>query len=93
MDAETNMELFNSYDLSLKASAAVLNRRTRSYGSVNESANVIMAKDASDYIYKNFDIFLSHNFLDADVIYGLKAVLEESNFSVYVYWVDDLSPT
>jgi hypothetical protein len=85
------MDFFNLSELSSKASASILARKARSYGSLYETADIVMAKDASDYVSKNFDIFLSHNFLDANVVYGLKTVLEENNFSVYVYWVDDAS--
>ena len=38
---------------------------------------------------KIYDIFLSHAFLDADIIYGLKITLEEAGFSVYVDWYED----
>lgn len=38
---------------------------------------------------KIYDIFLSHAFLDADVIYGLKLVLEGEGFKVYVDWYED----
>jgi hypothetical protein len=83
------MDFFNLSELSSKASASIQARKARSYGSLYETADIVMAKDASDYVSKNFDIFLSHNFLDANVVYGLKTVLEENDFSVYVYWVDD----
>lgn len=39
--------------------------------------------------YKTYDIFLSHAFLDAEVIDGLRIVLEEAGFSVYVDWRED----
>src|SRR5699024_2985034 len=35
------------------------------------------------------DIFLSHAFLDAEAIDGLRVVLEEAGFSVYVDWYED----
>lgn len=38
---------------------------------------------------KTYDIFLSHAFLDAEAIYGLKITLEEAGFSVYVDWYED----
>ncbi|MCD6252491.1 MAG: toll-Interleukin receptor [Psychrobacter sp.] len=38
---------------------------------------------------KTYDIFLSHAFLDAETIYGLKIILEEAKFSVYVDWYED----
>lgn len=37
----------------------------------------------------SFDIFLSHSSSDAELIIGIKALLEESGRRVYVDWVDD----
>lgn len=39
--------------------------------------------------FKTYDIFLSHAFLDAQEIYGLKIILEEAGFTVYVDWYED----
>jgi len=39
--------------------------------------------------YETYDVFLSHAFLDAEVIYGLKIILEEAGFTVYVDWYED----
>lgn len=38
---------------------------------------------------RGYDIFLSHSSLDADVILGLKVVLERHGLRVYVDWIDD----
>ena len=37
---------------------------------------------------KHYDIFLSHNFLDAEIIFGLKEILEAAGFSVFVDWIE-----
>ncbi len=39
--------------------------------------------------YQSFDIFLSHSFKDAELILGVKSILEDQGFSVYVDWHDD----
>lgn len=39
--------------------------------------------------YDIFDIFLSHASKDADLILGVKALLESQGYKVYVDWVDD----
>lgn len=39
--------------------------------------------------YDRFDIFLSHASRDAELILGVKAILEGSGFKVYVDWIDD----
>lgn len=84
------MEFFNSNDLSQKASKVLLNRKARTFAGSLEAANVVMANEADAYYSsKTYDIFLSHSRLDANVIYGLKNILEENGFSAYVYWIDD----
>jgi hypothetical protein len=37
----------------------------------------------------SFDVFLSHSFEDADVIGGIKTLIEEEGLSVYVDWATD----
>lgn len=38
---------------------------------------------------KTYDIFLSHSIRDAELILGIKLILEDLGYSVYVDWVDD----
>ena len=38
---------------------------------------------------ETFDIFLSHSYLDQDIVLGLKGYLEEKGLSVYIDWIDD----
>ena len=37
----------------------------------------------------NYDVFLSHAFEDAEVIAGVKLLIEQENLSVYVDWIED----
>ena len=37
----------------------------------------------------SYDIFLSHSFDDAEVIYGVKRMIEALRLTVYVDWIDD----
>lgn len=37
----------------------------------------------------HFDIFLSHSICDAELIFGLKALIEAAGKTVYVDWIDD----
>lgn len=39
--------------------------------------------------YDKFDIFLSHASRDAELILGVKVILESTGFKVYVDWIDD----
>jgi hypothetical protein len=38
---------------------------------------------------ETYDIFLSHSYLDQDIVLGLKGYLEEKGLSVYIDWIDD----
>jgi hypothetical protein len=44
---------------------------------------------ASAPLTTQYDVFLSHSSEDADVIAGVKTLLEKEGTSVYVYWADD----
>ncbi|MEK6200263.1 MAG: toll/interleukin-1 receptor domain-containing protein [Psychrobacter sp.] len=62
-------------------------KSNRSFGL--ESRDILEEQFDSFKSYKTYDIFLSHAFLDAKAIDGLKVVLEEAGFSVYVDWHED----
>ncbi|AJG12529.1 MULTISPECIES: toll/interleukin-1 receptor domain-containing protein [Pseudomonas] len=38
---------------------------------------------------QRFDIFLSHSIADKDLVLGVKELLEEKHYTVYVDWVND----
>lgn len=38
---------------------------------------------------RTFDIFLSHSYMDAELVLGLRETINGMGFSVYVDWVDD----
>ena len=44
---------------------------------------------ATSVLRESFDIFLSHSTKDAEIILGLKRILEETGKTVYVDWIDD----
>jgi hypothetical protein len=52
-------------------------------------AEAELRKSASTALTTNFDVFLSHSVLDADVIAGVKSLLEARRLTVYVDWIDD----
>ncbi len=54
-----------------------------------ESRDILKEQFDSLNAYETYDVFLSHAFLDADIIYGLKLVLEEEGLKVYVDWHED----
>lgn len=68
-----------------------------------KKAKQFSSNDSRDSIYKlallesvenfsgidTYDIFLSHSFLDKELILGVKLLLEKYNFSVYIDWTED----
>ncbi|MDR3719400.1 MAG: TIR domain-containing protein [Bryobacteraceae bacterium] len=57
---------------------------------VRKSASQILSDQARDYSsVKTYDVFLSHSRQDAEIILGVKAILEANKLVVYVDWVDD----
>jgi hypothetical protein len=61
---------------------------------MTKSAQKIFEEDTKRHpIDYKFDIFLSHSYSDAQVnldrLFGLKALLEDFNYSVYVDWIID----
>ncbi|GAA4409071.1 TIR domain-containing protein [Quisquiliibacterium transsilvanicum] len=49
---------------------------------LKESVTAATARDT-------FDVFLSHSLADAEIVLGIKLLLEESGLKVYVDWVED----
>src|SRR5260370_4726092 len=46
-------------------------------------------KSAAAPMSTNFDIFMSHSFKDAEIIGGIKVLIEETGLTVYVDWIED----
>lgn len=60
--------------------------RTKAMTNLSESQVRYFSKSTEA---SNFDIFLSHSFLDKEVVEGLYNTLTEQRFSVYVDWIVD----
>jgi hypothetical protein len=57
---------------------------------VAKSSRQILAEDAARVSdSQSFDIFLSHSFLDAELVLGVKTLLQDFGHSVYVDWDND----
>jgi hypothetical protein len=57
---------------------------------LQKSAGRILAEAAQAFdAAEHYDIFLSHSFDDAEVIYGVKKMIERLDLSVYVDWIED----
>jgi len=59
-------------------------------GRTFKTADRILREEMSNvYSHERFDIFLSHASSDADLILGVKVLLEEQGLKVYVDWITD----
>lgn len=54
-----------------------------------KSAKIVLAEDGLAKRHASYDIFLSHSFLDRDLVLGVKRLLESASMTVYVDWMDD----
>jgi hypothetical protein len=71
-----------------KSEALAANQRELRYST--KSADQLLRESAkSHYEGKKYDIFLSHAREDAEIILGVKVLLEEAGHSVYVDWIED----
>ncbi|MFW2078523.1 toll/interleukin-1 receptor domain-containing protein [Acinetobacter sp. ULE_I010] len=57
-------------------------------------SSISMESALNESVYRqqqksHFDIFLSHSIRDSELILGVKTLLEESGFTVYVDWITD----
>jgi hypothetical protein len=64
-------------------------RAFRSRSGYARLAEAELRKSAATSPSTRFDIFLSHSYEDAQVIGGVKALLEQEGLSVYVDWLED----
>ena len=58
-------------------------------GSYRQATTVLKEEVAAAKTKTSFDIFLSHSTSDAEIILGVKGVLEDYGKTVYVDWLDD----
>ena len=57
---------------------------------IQKSAGRVLTEQAQAFdAAAHYDIFLSHSFDDAEIIYGVKKMIESLNLTVYVDWIDD----
>ena len=68
--------------------ARAAGQAARSY--VSKSASQLLMEDSKKFSSINrYDIFLSHSYQDAEVIYGIKTIVEKQGLKVYVDWLED----
>lgn len=60
--------------------------KVRSY----QNARDILRDDVKKFHrFNSYDIFLSHTFSDSELVLGVKELLEDRGYSVYVDWIED----
>lgn len=73
-----------------EARTAFQNARSTRFCDMRKTAGTILREHAERVRAQNhYDVFLSHSSNDADVIGGVKELLEARGLSVYVDWADD----
>lgn len=69
-----------------EARAAAQGTLQKSFKSSNQILNESIARSGD---YDKYDIFLSHSSRDAELVLGVKTLLERQGLTVYVDWIDD----
>ncbi len=77
------MSLLTESSLRSKANAAY-----RHFQKSNAS-EILMEHKKAYTALKRYDIFLSHAYLDAELILGIKTYFEDQGYTIYVDWIDD----
>lgn len=67
-------------------------RKSKVYSQINREMikNAMLNESSKQFTFeKKYDIFLSHSYLDKDLIIGLSKYLESFGYSVYIDWIED----
>jgi hypothetical protein len=64
-------------------------RAQQKTGTLRKATTVLQEEVAATKTKTSFDIFLSHSTSDAEIILGVKGVLEDYGKTVYVDWLED----
>lgn len=60
-----------------------------SWGFEKKASNILKENASGTYRSKNYDIFLSHSYWDAEEILKLKSLIERFGYRVFVDWYED----
>lgn len=84
------MALFTDVEVRQRAKRAIFEDATvaKSYG-YKTAGDIIKASFESYSETKTYDVFLSHSIKDSELILGVKAILEDLGYRVYVDWIED----
>lgn len=63
---------------------------SRSFSFSHNSQQQVLNENGQIYKFKNkYDLFISHSYLDKDLVYSLVELFNKSGYSVYVDWMVD----
>jgi hypothetical protein len=75
--------------MALFTEAELLSTRKFYRDFMQKSASTIILEERKISMTQSFDVFLSHSYLDKELIIGLKGELNKLHYSVYVDWIAD----
>jgi hypothetical protein len=81
------MSLFT--EAALREAAGQELRKSASYG--RTASDILITEARARPAGRQYDVFLSHSFRDADLVLGLRNAITDLGFVVYVDWIDDPS--
>lgn len=84
------MPVFNEQDVRARARQARSDDQVlrKSY-STRDSRDILLDSVTSFTEAKTYDMFLSHSIRDAEIVLGVKKLIEDLGYSTYVDWIDD----
>src|SRR6185369_13676384 len=74
-------------DYAQRALAADRTKRRTSY--LRKSQDLLFESVTAASLTETYDMFLSHNFRDADIVLGMKEIFAEMGYKTYVDWIED----
>lgn len=66
-----------------------VDRIRRNAFSLRKSEDLILESLTAASAEAHFDMFLSHNIRDAEIVLGMKEIFVEMGYKVYIDWIDD----
>jgi hypothetical protein len=84
------MALFTENEVRARARQSVATDKLIKGAYASRSAGEILREATESFSEaKAYDIFLSHSIKDEELILGIKAILEDLKYTVYVDWIED----
>jgi hypothetical protein len=78
------MSLFIESDVRARAKQEI-----KKYAFIKTASQIIVESVGKYKQIQSYDVFLSHSMEDAELILGIKSIIEDLGYSVYVDWIND----